>query len=362
MLIPGTYQVALLLSILTALCWGSWANTQKLSGPKWRFELFYVDYTIGTFLAVLLACFTVGSWDQNDITFLDSLIGIAMRKIALAMLAGMIFNVANVLLVAAISIAGMSVAFPVGIGLATVVGVVWSYLLNPQGNATMLWAGLAFLILGMIVNARAYSMMAIVRRSQEVTTAELKPQSPSAALAAKRVRKTGKTKSTAGKGITLSLLCGLLMGCFYPVLQMSREGDLAISPYAALLSFAGGLLFSSMLLVPFLMNFPVEGEPLEFSAYFKGRSKVHLLGILGGMIWMTGLVANVLAASVPKTQNVGPAISYALGQGATLVSALWGVFVWKEFAGTGARVRMQLVVMFVLLMIALALISLAPLY
>ncbi len=355
MLIPGTYQVALLLMILSAVCWGSWANTQKLAGSKWRFELFYLDYTAGAFLFALLACFTIGSFHQADITFADSLIGLSFRKVSVAILAGMIFNLANVLLVAAISIAGLSVAFPVGIGLATIIGVVWSYFLNPQGNATMIGTGLVFLIVGIVVNARAYNMMALVRKSQEVT---LDPN----AAAPKRVRKTGKTKSTAGKGITLSILCGLLMGCFYPLIEMAREGDFGLSPYGVLFFFAIGLLFSSGLIIPFVMNFPVDGEPLGLGKYFQGTMKYHLLGLVGGALWMAGLTANVLASSVPKTQNVGPAISYALGQGATLVSALWGVLVWKEFADTGARVRMQLVLMFIVFVIALALISLAPLY
>lgn len=357
MLIPGTYQVALFLMILSAVCWGSWANTQKLAGPKWRFELFYIDYTLGTFLCALLVCFTFGSFNQADLTFSDSMIGLALRKAALAVLAGAIFNVANVLLVAAISIAGMSVAFPVGIGLATIVGVVWSYFLNPQGNATMIWFGLGFLIVGIVVNARAYHMMAIVRKSQAVTIDPVDPGAPP-----KRVRKTGKTKSTASKGITLSVICGLLMGCFYPFIEMSRDGDMGLSPYVVLFFFAIGLLLSSLLMIPFLMNFPVEGAVLELKNYFQGKRGMHLLGILGGAIWMAGLTSNVLASSVPKTQNVGPAISYALGQGATLVSALWGILVWKEFAGSGARVRMQLVLMFIAFVVALALISLAPLY
>jgi glucose uptake protein len=357
MLIPETYQTALFLMILSAVFWGSWANTQKLAGPKWRFELFYIDYALGVFLSAILFCFTIGSINQADITFTDSLIGISFRKVAIAVLAGVIFNVANVLLVAAISLAGLSVAFPVGIGLATVIGVVWSYFLNPQGNATMIWAGLAFLVFGIVVNARAYRMMAIVRKSQEVTLDPNAPEAPP-----KRVRKTGKTKIVSSKGITLSVICGLLMGCFYPLIEMSREGELGISPYAIVMFFGAGVAFSSMLLVPFIMNFPVEGEPLGITAYLKGRIGSHGLGLAGGAIWMAGLTANILASSVPKSQNVGPAISYALGQGATLVSALWGILVWKEFANTGARVQMQLVLMFVVFVVALALISLAPVY
>ena len=356
MLIPSTYSIALLLMILSAVCWGSWANAQKLAGSKWRFELFYVDYTLGAFLCAVVACFTVGSYNSNDLTFMDTLVGVSIRKMAWAVLAGFIFNIANVLLVAAISIAGLAVAFPIGIGLATVIGVYWSYSLNPQGNASMIWAGLTFLVLGIVVNARAYSMMTNIRRSQSATVPAPDSASP------KRARKTGKTKSTAGKGIALSLVCGVLMGCFYPLLELAREGDLGISPYAALICFAGGLLFSSMLLIPFLANFPVEGSVVGLSQYFQGSRGKHLLGILGGALWMAGLVFNVLASSVPRSQNVGPAISYALGQGATVVSAMWGIFVWKEFADTGSRVTMQIVLMFVLFVIALALISTAPLY
>ena len=71
---------------------------------------------------------------------------------------------------------------------------------------------------------------------------------------------------------------------------------------------------------------PFVGEPVPFGDYFKkGNPKLHLIGILGGVIWGVGMSVNNMASD-----TAGRAISYGLGQGATMVAALWGVFIWKE--------------------------------
>ncbi len=341
MILPETYLSALLLIVLSMLCWGSWANTFKLTG-KWRFELFYYDYSVGVLLAAILAAYTFGSMG-SELSFSDNMLVAAKRNMAYAVAGGMVFNLANMLLVAAISVAGLAVAFPVGIGLALVIGVVWNYFLNPQGNPTLLAAGVALVMCAIVVDALAYS-------------AHAKPAAPSG---------RGKKKSTSSKGILLSLISGVLMGSFYPLVEMSKGGGVdasGLGPYAVAFLFALGVFFSTFVYNMYFLNFPVEGQPLSMLAYFKGTLPQHALGIFGGIVWCMGAITNFVAASAPNKVQVGPAVSYAIGQGATMVSALWGVLVWKEFAGASSKVRILLTLMFVLFLAGLMLVAIAPLY
>jgi glucose uptake protein len=341
MILPETYLSALLLIILSMLCWGSWANTFKLTG-KWRFELFYYDYSVGVLLAAIVAAYTFGSMG-NELSFSDNMLIAAKRNMAYAVAGGVVFNLANMLLVAAISVAGLAVAFPVGIGLALVIGVVWNYFLNPQGNPTLLAAGVVLVMCAIVVDALAYS-------------AHARPAAPAG---------RGRKKSAGSKGILLSLISGVLMGSFYPLVEMSKGGGVdaaGLGPYAVAFLFALGVFFSTFIYNLYFLNLPVEGQPLSMLAYFKGTLPQHALGIFGGIVWCTGAIANFVAASAPNKVQVGPAISYAIGQGATMVSALWGVLVWKEFAGAGSKVRILLTLMFVLFLAGLMLVAIAPLY
>lgn len=344
MILPQTYTAALLLMILSMICWGSWANTYKLTG-KWRFELYYWDYAVGVLLAAIAAAYTFGSLGFDGFLFTDDLMRAGKRNIAYGVGAGVIFNLANMMLVAAIAVAGMSVAFPVGIGLALVVGVVWNYLINPQGNPTLLFGGVAIVVAAIVVDALAYRSLALAKAKKEI--------------------KAGRGKSTipkaSWKGIILSIGCGLLMGAFYPLVELGKQGDAGLGPYAIAFVFAVGIFASTFVFNLFFMNLPVQGPPVEILDYFKGSLKQHTLGILGGAIWATGTISNFVVASAPNPK-VGPAISYALGQGATLISALWGLLVWKEFRGADGAVKVQLALMLVLFATGLTLISIAPLY
>jgi glucose uptake protein len=349
MILPETYASALLLIVLSMLCWGSWANTFKLAGKltgKWRFELFYYDYSVGVLLAAIIAAYTFGSMG-SELTFSDNLLVAGKRNMAYAVAAGMVFNLANMLLVAAISVAGLAVAFPVGIGLALVLGVIWNYFLNPQGNPALLAAGVALVACAIIVDALAYS-------------AHAKPAKPAAPAG------RGRSKPPASrKGILLSLISGVLMGSFYPLVEMSKGGGVdaaGLGPYAVAFLFSLGVFFSTFVYNLYFLNLPVEGEPLSMFAYFKGTFQEHALGIIGGIVWCTGAITNFVAASAPNKVQVGPAISYAIGQGATMVSALWGVLVWKEFAGARPNVRVLLTLMFILFLVGLMLVAIAPLY
>ncbi|HXA05280.1 MAG TPA: hypothetical protein VNY30_10600 [Bryobacteraceae bacterium] len=335
MLLPQTYGAALSLIVLTMLCWGSWANTFKLAG-KWRFELFYYDYSLGVLIAAAIYALTFGNLGHDGLAFSDDLMHSGSRQIFFGALGGVVFNLANMLLVAAISVAGLAVAFPVGIGLALVIGVIWNYALKPQGNPVLLFTGAAIVVGAIILDALAY-------RALEAGKAQ----------AARKV---------TGKGIVLSLVSGVLMGSFFPLVEIGKAGERGLGPYAIGFVFAVGVFLSTFVFNLFFMNMPVEGPPVAMSGYFKGTGRQHLLGIVGGMIWATGTIANFAAASTPESVQVGPAISYAIGQGATMVSALWGLLVWNEFAGAGPRVRLLVVIMLILFVCGLGLVSVAPLY
>jgi len=345
MIIPETYAVALLLIILSMVCWGSWANTFKLVG-KWRFELFYYDYSLGVLIAAIIAAYTFGS-SGSELSFTDNLAIAGKRNMVWALAAGAVFNLANMLLVAAISVAGMAVAFPVGIGLALVVGVIWNYFLNPQGNPLLLAVGVVLVVGAIIVDALAYAGHARTLR-----------------------KAAGKSKSAAprsdgAKGIVLSLISGVLMGSFYPLVETAKGGGIemaGLGPYAVAFLFAVGVFLSTFVFNLYFLNLPVQGEPLSMFQYFHGSLKQHALGIVGGLIWCIGAIANFVAASAPKSVQVGPAISYAVGQGATMVSALWGLLVWREFAGADSKTRLLLALMLILFIAGLLAVAMAPLY
>lgn len=337
MILPATYSSALLLIILSMICWGSWANTFKMAG-KWRFELFYYDYSLGVLLAAIVAAYTFGSMG-SELSFSDNLLIALRRNMAWAAVAGVVFNLANMLLVAAISVAGMAVAFPIGIGLALVVGVIWNYILNPQGNPILLATGVALVVGAILTDGWAYRVH--LKGSQKKNA----PASP--------------------KGILLSLIAGLLMGSFYPLVEMAVGGgpdNAGLGPYAVAFLFAVGVFLSTFIFNLYFLNLPVQGAALSMFDYFKGSFKQHALGIVGGLIWCAGAIANFVAASAPKNVQVGPAISYAVGQGATMVSALWGLLVWKEFAGASGKAKTLLAAMLLLFLAGLITVSVAPLY
>lgn len=347
MITPTTYMGALLLAILTMICWGSWANTMKMAGNKWRFELYYLDYTVGLLLFAIFAAFTFGMFG-TDINFVDNVTIVRKRQLGLGVAAGGVFNLANMLLVAAISIAGMAVAFPIGVGLALIIGVIWSYLLKPQGNPALLFGGAAVVLGAIVVAAIAHRIL---------NDAKVVPP-----IVDKSGRQRPGPKPSAAKGILLSLISGVLMGSFYPMIQMARRDDIEMGPYALALTFAIGVVATTPLYSLYFLMLPVQGNAVKITKYFEGSARQHLLGLAGGAIWCAGLVANLAAAATPPDVKVGPAVSYALGQGAALVSTMWGLFVWKEFAGAPSKSRMYIHAALGLYVAGLALISIAPLF
>ncbi|MGV3762858.1 GRP family sugar transporter [Parapedobacter sp.] len=328
MFIVESYGLAVLFCIITMLCWGSWANTQKLVQREWRFELFYWDYVWGIFLLSLVGAFTMGSVGDSGRSFLTDLAQADGDNVRSALIGGVVFNLANILLTAAIAGAGMAVAFPVGIGLALVIGVLINYLMLSKGDPVLLFLGVGLVTLAIILNAVAYG---------------------------KHSGSAGKKK--VGKWIAVSVIAGILMSTFYPFIAAGMDLENFVSPaagkmtpYTAFVVFAAGILVSNLVFNTVLMRRPLEGAPISYGEYFRGRFSIHLVGVLGGCIWGLGNLFNLIAAG-----KAGPAISYGLGQGATLVAALWGVVIWKEFKGGSRSVNVLVAAMFVLFVVGLGL-------
>lgn len=331
MFIVNSYSLAILFCFITMICWGSWGNTQKLAGKTWRYELFYWDYVIGVLLLSLIFAFTLGSFGENGRSFLTDLKQADAGNIGSAFLGGIIFNASNILLSAAIAIAGMSVAFPVGVGLALVLGVIINYLGSQKGDPLFLFLGVGLITLAILLNALAY-----------------------------RKASSGNMKVTT-KGILISVISGVLMSMFYRFVAASMDLDNFVSPapgkmtpYTAMVIFAFGVFVSNFLFNSILMKKPISGEPTGYKAYFSGKFPIHMVGVLGGIIWGIGNSLNLIAAG-----KAGAAISYGLGQGATLVAALWGVFIWKEFKNGSKSTNRMLALMFLLFVAGIILIIIA---
>jgi glucose uptake protein len=331
MLIIQSYFAAVIMCVITMICWGSWANTMKLTRKGWVFQLYYWDYSIGVVLFALLLAFTLGSMGTGGRSFINDFTQASFRNLSAAVVAGLIFNLANVLLVTVIEIAGMAIAFPIGVGLALVVGVISGYITNPVDNPLILFGGLACVIAAIVLDGIAYSKI------------------------------PGDGKKSLVWGIAISIFLGTLMGFFYPILVSSISTNLVVpeagklTPYTAIVMFSLGLFVSSFIWDYYLMRKPVRGRPLSFSDYFKSGSITdHALGIAGGIIWCTGFSLMTLAG-----HQAGTAISYGLGQGATMIAAFWGVFVWKEFKTAPKSVNKLLLAMFLFYISGLSLLIVA---
>jgi glucose uptake protein len=332
MFLVETYSLAVAMCVITMLCWGSWANMQKLASKEWRFQLFYWDYSFGVLLLTIVFALTLDSMGPSGRDFFEDLGQASGKYIGYALLGGVVFNIANILLVAAIDIAGMAVAFPVGIGLALVIGVITTYMAKPEGNPVLLFIGVACVAAAIVVDALAY----------------------------RRLPASGQ--KTTLKGMVLSIFCGILMGQFFQFVARSMPDKLdaisaaenvgMLTPYTALVFFALGLFLSNFVFNVFVMLKPFAGDPVGLSDYFtKGNLRLHLVGIIGGVIWGVGMSFAIIAGD-----RAGYAISYGLGQGATMVAALWGVFIWREFKESPPGTERLLALMFLLFIVGLGLI------
>ena len=333
MFIINSYLLAVVFCFITMLCWGSWGNTQKLAGKTWRYELFYWDYVIGMVLFTLLLGFTMGSIGTEGRSFVADLSQANYESVLWVLLGGVIFNASNILLSASTSLAGMAVAFPLGCGLALVLGVINNYLEQAKGNPWLLGLGVLFVVVAIVCNG----------------------------MAAGRVSQQSEQNTGRKKGIILAIVAGLLMSTFYRFVVKGMDIDNfeqpaagMLTPYSAIFIFSMGVLLSNFVFNTWVMKKPFVGSPVSYSEYFKGAFSTHLVGILGGMIWCLGTAFSYIAAG-----KAGAAVSYALGQGAPMIAAFWGVFIWKEFKGADKKTNWLLALMFLLFILGLDIIVVA---
>jgi glucose uptake protein len=321
MYLPATYSLAVVMTIITMICWGSWANTYKAT-HGYRFELFYWDYIAGVVVLSVVLALTLGSFGSRGEPFLHNLGSADAAHWIYALVAGFVFNIANLLLVAGIDITGLAVAFPISIGIAIVEGVVLSYAIQPVGNPLYLGAGVALAIAAIIFDALAY----------------------------KNLGAGGVKVST--KGIVINIVSGILMGGFAPFVTKALTGQRALTPYSIVVLFSLGALLSCFVVNVYFMHKPLVGEPVNFSGFFAASGKDHVMGFLGGVVWGVGTAFNFIAAGV-----AGVAISYAIGQASPMIAALWGVLVWREFSAANRKAWVFLILMFVLYVLAVVAIA-----
>jgi len=335
MYIVGSYTLAVIFCFVTMLCWGSWGNTQKLAAKSWRYELFYWDYVIGMVLFSLVLAFTAGSIGSEGRPFLQDLAQADWSSIGWVLLGAVVFNVSNILLSASVSIAGMAVAFPLGVGIALVMGVLNNLLLHPtEGqNTGLLWLGVALVVVAIICNG----------------------------IASGKVSNEQRDPKQNRKGIILALAAGIIMSFFSALVYNGVDLDNfaapaagKLTPYTAMVIFSLGVFLSNFVVNTIVMKKPFVGEPVTYKQYFAGNMKTHLVGVLGGCIWALGTSLNYICAG-----TAGAAVSYALGQGAPMIAAIWGVFIWKEFKGAGKDVYALLALMFGLFIAGLACVVIA---
>lgn len=327
MVLIQNYTLAISLCVLAMICWGSWQNTRNLIGSHWRFELYYWDYSVGIVIFALLMAFTFGSFGSQGRSFFIDLGQADLKNLLSSALGGFIWNIGTLLLVASISIAGMSVAFPIGGGIGWTLGILINYLGKPEGNPVLLFTGTGIIVLAILVSMQSYRKLA------------------------------NQQKKASLKGIVLALLAGLCIAFFYRFVASSLASDFSpadngkISSYTAVVFFSLGALLSTIIINPLFMAKPVEGEPVKISQWLSGSTKAHLLGMLGGAIWCLGNSVSFMAVGAAS-----PAISYGLSNAAPVVAALWGIFVWKEFKDAPKGTNLLLTLMFLFYIIGLVLI------
>jgi len=335
MFLIENYWLAVGACVFCMICWGSWSNTQKLAAKTWRFELFYWDYVLGLVLTSILWGFTAGTFGSDGISFWADLKQADSQSIFYAMLGGIVWNIGNLIFVAAIAIAGMSVAFPIGGGIAWLGGIIFNYILEVRGGGnletlpkSMLFSGIIVIFIAIYLAMRAYGKLA----SQQ--------------------------KKPSAKGIILSVLAGLFFAFFYgfvvkslnPVVVTGGTGNLG--PYTGTLFFTLGALVTTLILNPIVMKRPVEGPPVTFKQYFNGGLKTHSIGLLGGLIWASGMAVSLMGVG-----SADPAVAYALSNASPVVAILWGVFVWKEFKDAPKGTNRILAIMFMLFLAGLVVIT-----
>ncbi|MEQ1948856.1 MAG: hypothetical protein ABL995_16820 [Bryobacteraceae bacterium] len=354
MIIPNSFGAGIALLIVSLLCWGLWPSTLKRAG-KWRYELYYLDFSVGFLLLAVVAALTLGSLNSNELTFRENFLITGYRKMAYAVAAGVLFNIANLLLTAAVASAGMAPAFVMSLGTALTVGVIWDFVQYPEGNALLMFGGAVLVLAAIAAMALAHSgYREAVFLAGKKAALQVDPRS--------KQGKRSPQNSGALVGIAVSIVSGLLFGFFPPVMTLATDGDNGVAPYGAVMLAGVGVLACTFVASPFIINFPITGSPVRIGEYFRSKGSQHLLGWIGGALLCGGLLAGMVVAGSPASNIVGPVWRYAAGHAAPLVAIALGLLVWGEFRSAPHRVRNLLMASAVLFAAGIAMVSVAPLF
>lgn len=329
MIFPTTNLAAFMLLVLALVCGSSWANLQKyLAKGRWRFEFYYLDFALGILLTTAAAAYSFGSMNPQELTFQDNFLITGLRKMVYAGAAGVLFNIGCMLLVAATSVAGMAVSFIISFGVAALLGAIFAYVSNPHTNAVLAFGGVVLFAVAVAVAAYAY----ILAADSAAAAAQNKPLRPDP-----RIRPPRRVRPA--RAIILSVIGGVFIGCSRPLVDWAREGDNGVSPYGIAIIFGGALFGTALVALPFFINFPVQGVPVEFGAYFRGKKIQHIFGILSGVIWAAGSLGAWVSLSAPTSAQPGPALTYAFVESAAVLAGIWGLLIWKDLS-ENSRSRM----------------------
>lgn len=353
---PQSYGLALATALLSTICWGSWSNTAKAAGGVVNFAHYYVDYCFGTVLVALVLFIGPGTRELGGPE-------VDLTNAVFALAAGAVFGVANLMLTTGIALGGISVAFPICIGTALVLGTVLTYVIDKRGDIHLLFPGVAFALLGVLCNARAYALLQRARQPA---------QSQPAAVDA-RACLTGNQDVADGDAVLrpssftanpstvrILLICGVggvLMSCWAPLSAQAIKGERGLSPYSSFVFFTIASLVAGLGVVSgqqcCCAVLPRVDAVTSATAYAQLPPPLHCWGLLGGAVWALGTLANLVSGG-----HLGFALSYALGQTAPVVAVLWGLCWYREFHGAPWEAFVFLCLMFTAFVVAIVLLCL----
>jgi glucose uptake protein len=349
MILPVTFVSALLLLLLSLVCLGLWLNAFKATGARWRFELFSFDFSVGALLLLLIAAYTFGTFG-SDLAFSDRMLVSGRTNEALALIAGAVFNFGNMLLLASVALLGISTAFPLSVGVGL---IVTSFFHFHSGNVAYLIAGIVIMIGALVLEIRSVRRREAAAAAAAAAAAKKEPVPVPAEDAPPKV---ATTQATSGvhhhrrhrskprppakpkrvrkflRGMIAAMLGGIAFGLFVPILEHCMTGDLGLGPYAGMLLFGVGVLGSTIVYNFYFLNITIEGSPLTYAAYLKGKLGQHLLGFLGGALCLGGLLAASLAAFAATTAKVPRVLDILLPLLGVPLAFLCAIGIWKELS------------------------------
>jgi glucose uptake protein len=351
MLLPTTASAVLVALVISLLGWGLWIYFYKAT-KRIRFEYFAYDFTWGVVLAAVVAAFTLGSWDNKELTFQDTYLLAGLRKMAWAAVSGIVFNLANMLLLAATSVSRISVAFPIAFAVAWAGGSIQEYFLRSGVNPLLTFGGSAVLIVAAVLGFIGYKWFLTDEAHKAIKALTADPRANVKAAPA----------DTSARALVLAILAGLFFIGFFSAIREAISGENGVPSYGATLILAGGVFGSSIVFVPFFLNFPVRGKPLAVRQYLQLERRQHIAGIIGGIVWTAGLLAGLVTFGLPASIMPAPTVSYLLSHAGPVLSALVGLVIFRELPEAPVKVHAVMGAMLVLMLVGMGMIAVAPVY